>query len=62
VVTYDQRAADSAWLLSNLTAKNAMARRETQRGNDSYFAVFLCATLADFAFKPFLKKYNFYKL
>jgi hypothetical protein len=48
--------------LSNLTAKNAMARRETQRGNDSYFAVFLCATLAHFAFKPFLKKYNFYKL
>ena len=34
----EQRAADGAWLLSNLTAKNAMARRGTQRGNKSYFA------------------------
>jgi cell division protein FtsB len=36
----EQRAANSAWLL-NLTAKNAMARRETQRGNKSYFASYL---------------------
>lgn len=31
----EQRAADGAWLLSNLTAKIAKTRRETQRGKHS---------------------------